>query len=376
VGQHDDLVGGQLVATEHRHRRGHAHPLAGAEVGQRAPAGGREERVAGGGADLAARRRAHPVDRLTAVVDVGARLGGGDRVAVEREHRHRRPARPGPVNLGGRADLAGGGVDDRRVPGHALAHRRPAADHHEGAGLEAGQQVVEVDVAGGHAGDGVAPPVELLEPVEVEAEQVLDLGRAVGDPALVDVVDHRLGPVECLGHVFRHAVADLGDLAGHADEPAQQGVLLDDAGVAGGVGGGRGGGHDVDQHLVAAHRVEQAVAPQLVGHRDRVDWLAAGVEGVDGVEDVGVGRLVEVVGPQDAGGDGDRLGLEHHGAEQRLFSLEVVGRDASTPGGAGRLRRGGHVGDHGDVHPRSPGLGNVRGTYPWMRCGRPADSWG
>src|SRR4029453_12012142 len=123
-----------------------------------------------------------------------------------------------PVELGRRAQVAGGGVDHRGVPGHALAHGRPGAHHHQGAGLQARQQLVEVDVAGGHTGDGVAPAVELLEPVEVEAQQVLDLGRAVGDPALVDVVDHRLGPVERLGDVLGHAVADLGDLAGHADE--------------------------------------------------------------------------------------------------------------------------------------------------------------
>jgi hypothetical protein len=37
---------------------------------------------------------------------------------------------------------------------------------------------------------------------------------------------------------------------------------------------------------------------QLVGDRDRVGRLAPAVQGGDGVEHVGVSRLVEVVGPQ------------------------------------------------------------------------------
>ena len=120
-------------------------------------------------------------------------------------------------------------------------------------------------------------------------------------------------------------------------------MLLDDAGVAWCVGGGRRRRHDVDQSLMAADRLEQAVAPQFVGHRDRVDRLARGVQGVDRVEDVGVSRLVEVVGTQDAGCRGDGLGLEHHGAEQRLFGVEVVRGNAAParPPGRGRVFRHG-----------------------------------
>jgi len=108
-------------------------------------------------------------------------------------------------------------------------------------------------------------------------------------------------------------------------------VLFDDAGVAGGVGGRRRGRHDLHQGAVTADHVDHAAAAELVGHRDRVDRLAGRVERVDGVEDVGVGRLVEVVGPQHAGGRGDRLGLEHHGAEQRLFGVEIVRGNATAP---------------------------------------------
>jgi hypothetical protein len=53
---------------------------------------------------------------------------------------------------------------------------------------------------------------------------------------------------------------------------------------------------------------------------------------------VGVRRLVEVVGPDDAGGVGDGLLVEHHRPEQGLLGLEVVGRDATGrrgPAGSG-----------------------------------------
>ena len=96
--------------------------------------------------------------------------------------------------------------------------------------------------------------------------------------------------------VVGQVVAELGDLAGHADQPAQQGVLLDDAGVAAGVGGRRRVGLQRDRVGRAADGVEQAGPAQLVGHRDRVGRLARGVQRADGVEDVAVGRLVEVVG--------------------------------------------------------------------------------
>ncbi len=204
-----------------------------------------------------------------------------------------------------------------------------------------GQEVVEVEVAGGHAGDGVALLVELLEAVEVVGQEVGEALRAVGDAALVDLVDHRLGPVEGLGDVLGHGVAELGDLAGHADEAAQQRVLLDDAGVAAGVGGGRGGRHDLRQHGRAAERLEQVGPAQLVGHGDRVDRLAGRVERVDGVVDVAVGRLVEVGRGDDAGRRGDGLGRQHHGAEERLLRLEVVRGDTpcSPPVGARPGRR-------------------------------------
>jgi hypothetical protein len=102
-------------------------------------------------------------------------------------------------------------------------------------------------------------------------------------------------------------------------------VLLHDAGVAAGVGDGGGAGLQADEDARAADGIEHAGPAQRLGDSDRVGRVTLGVEGGDGVEDVAVGRLVEVVGRQldlDRGDDG--VAAEQHGAEQRLLGLDVV----------------------------------------------------
>ena len=130
------------------------------------------------------------------------------------------------------------------------------------------------------------------------------------------------------------------------DEPAQQGQLLDDPGVAAGGGGGRGAGLQGDEQRRAADGVEQLVAAQDVGDGDGVDRVAPAVERQDGVEDVAVGRLVEVVaGDAGLGGHRDGVAGEQHGPQQRLFGIEVVRagpgrqRPALPAEGAGHRRR-------------------------------------
>ena len=179
--------------------------MPGRQIGQRPPPVRCEERVAGGGADLAARARSAR-DRRACGRRRRTRWGRTVRSSppARRQDRHPAAGEPRPIQVGDGAQLARGGIDDGCVPGDALAHRRAGADNHQVAGLEAGQQLVEVDVARGHPGDGVSPAVELLQPIEVEAQQVLDLGRGVGHPPLVDVVDHRLGAIERLGDVLGH----------------------------------------------------------------------------------------------------------------------------------------------------------------------------
>ena len=272
-----------------------------------------------------------------------------------------------------------------RVGGHAqgeagLARARPAPDDDEVGRLEAGQLLVEVDEAGGDAGDGLVVLEQGLEVVEVGAEEVAQGRDGVGDPLLGHVEDEGLGLVDGPRDVVGQAVADLGDVAGDGDEAAEEGVLLDDAGVAAGVADGRGARLQGDEDGRAPHRLQQVGPGQLVGHRDRVGRLALGVEGGDGVVDVAVGRLVEVVGVEldlDRGHDG--VAAEEHGAEQGLLGLEVVGRDAGPRRGGVGGRAPGAVADrlgadhlsHGGTHHAPERLETTSAANLWISRGGP-----
>ena len=96
VGEQHDLVGGQAQRAEHGDG-GRRQPPRG-QVGQRPPALGGEEQVAGGRADLAARAGADPVHRLDAVVHEGAGLGLDHPPALEGQDRHGLAAVPARCN--------------------------------------------------------------------------------------------------------------------------------------------------------------------------------------------------------------------------------------------------------------------------------------
>ena len=134
------------------------------------------------------------------------------------------------------------------------------------------------------------------------------------------------------------AVAEVGDLARHADQPPQQGVLLDDGGVVLGVGDRGRVGLQRDEDRGVAHRVEHARALELVGDGHRVGGLTALHERRDGAEDVPVGGLVEVLGPSISMPADGGVVREQHGPEEGLLGLEVVGGQAATRGGQSRCR--------------------------------------
>ena len=131
-------------------------------------------------------------------------LGELELAHLEREEQHR------PVGL----ERGVGGHAERAAPScRPTGGRRRTS---RALGCRPDEQLVEVDVAGGHAGDRLAPLVELLEPVEVWRRA----GR--GSSSMVSVTRRwatsntmRLGLVDGLGDVVGQVVAHLGDLAGH-----------------------------------------------------------------------------------------------------------------------------------------------------------------
>ena len=175
-----------------------------------------------------------------------------------------------------------------------LAHGRTGPKHDQRAGLEAIELGVQVGEARGGAGDRTRLLVHLLESIERVAQQITQRHQGVGDPALGNPVDQRLGGIHGGGHVVGRLKAQLGDLRRGRDQTPQEGVLLDHLGVMDRVGHRCRRALQLDERAGAADGVQQAVAGQLVGHQDGVDRRTRGVETGDGIEHVAVGRLIKI----------------------------------------------------------------------------------
>ena len=221
-----------------------------------------------------------------------------------------------------------------------LAHAGTGADDRQRRGLQAEQDPVELVVAGGHAGDGRTALAQLLDAVQTLQEELVQGGHGVGRPPLGHVEHQLLGLVDGGLDVLGHRVGQIGDLPRHADEAAQQRVLLHDGGVVAGVGDGRGVGLQRDEHRGVPYGVEQPRALELVGDGHRVDRLSPLHEGPYGTEDVAVGRLVEVSGRALLDGHRRRVVGEQHGTEEGLLGLEVVRGDPAVRHRSGTERAG------------------------------------
>ena len=106
---------------------------------------------------------------------------------------------------------------------------------------------------------------------------------------------------------------------------------MNDLGVARRVGDGRSRVLQLEQRLRSADLVEQTIATQLVGDRDRVDRLTRRGETAYGPVDVLMARLVEVIDVDaELANDIDHISRKQQGAQQALLGVEVVGRYASV----------------------------------------------
>ena len=216
--------------------------------------------------------------------------------------------------------------------------------------------------------------------VEVGTEKIGQRCERVGGATLRDFEHHGFGLIHCLGDIFGKAIGHLGDFARHTNKTAQQRVLFDDACVA------RGTRHrwrcclQRDQGCRATDGIEQTGSTEFFGHRYRVGRFTGSRQRGDGIEDVRVCRLIEVVGRQRFGRDRYCFFRKQHGAEKRLFSLEVVGRDPTGPsravGGSGFVV----LTHEGSSLPRF-GWGSLegqprffRGTTLWTECGQRSPS--
>ena len=158
---------------------------------------------------------------------------------------------------------------------------------------------------------------------------------------LRELEDDLLGLVDEVRRLARPLPAEPCDLGPDADQPAQGRHLADDLRVVPRVGRGRDERGQLVDALAAAGALQVAALLELVDERDRVDRLAARVQGKGSAVDLGVALAVEVARVEDFADRPDRARGQHHRAEDGLLGIEILGRDR---GGLHRLGERGHVG--------------------------------
>ena len=219
-----------------------------------------------------------------------------------------------------------------------LAHGRAGRDDDQLAGMEAAGHLVDLVEPAGEAADAPAgiekradAAVELLDDVAGPEQLVLALGVAQFEERFFGVAQDDV-------RVFLIEHGPLDDRLRADDDPAEERLLLDDAGVAFEVVNLRQPVVERDQVRDAVHRFEVPAPHQLVRHRHAVDAFALLVERQHGVENAFVLFEAEVVGLENGANDDERRVVEHDGAQYQLFGVGV-GWQPSLEGNVARGHR-------------------------------------
>jgi hypothetical protein len=211
----------------------------------------------------------------------------------------------------------------RHVEGQRrLSDRGPCRQDHQVRRLEPTEQGVELAEPGRHAEDLATMLVQVFQPVVRLAEQDRQRLEAAIGPALADLEQDRLGPVDGDLRVVGLLVPDRRDLAGGADEIAQDRLALDDPAVMLGVHGGRHGVHERGEVCGAADGVELVAAAQLVPQGHQIDRLTLTVEREHRLVDVRVLAAIEVGGLEEVAHPEDGIGVDQDRAEHALLGLD------------------------------------------------------
>ena len=230
--------------------------------------------------------------------------------------------------VGPGALLVGAGDVEGDVGGErGLAHRRAAGEDQEVGGVQAAEALVEVDEAGGEAGEAAVALVGGVRDLDrVDDGAAEGLEAAVDLALLAELVERLLGLDDLvLGlAVDLDARRLLGDVLADHDQLAADGEVVDELGVvAGGEERDRGAG-EADEVGGAAELLEAGVLLEEGLDGDRGGQrVAADALGGD-LEDAGVHRVEEVRRLHDAGDPVVDVVVDEERAEQRLLGLDVV----------------------------------------------------
>src|SRR5712675_2666159 len=251
---------------------------------------------------------------------VGVDLGyGGDEALEERLLGHFE-AEDGDGLAAADADVFGEVEGER---GFSLRGAR--GEDQQLGGLQAGGQLVQLDIAGGDAGDAFAFAEDFFEALEIVADDVLDGDEAGADAVFGELEDGRFGVVEDgVGAVFALEGALL-NIVGGVDEIAEDGFFFDDARVVLDVGDA---GHAIGERGEvggAAGGFEITAAVELFGEGDEVDGLLGFAEGDHLGEDATVLVEEEIFGLEIFYCGVEGVVVEDYGTKDGTLGVQVVG---------------------------------------------------
>ena len=221
-----------------------------------------------------------------------------------------------------------------------LSHRRASRDDDQIAPLQTGRLPVEVRESGRQSGDRVVPPVQLVDVPHHAGEHVLDGHRLLpaGAASLGDLEDAALGVVQKLvRRLPLRPVRRLRDLVAGPDQLAKHRALADDLRVRDDVRGAGGVPGELGEVGEAAHGFELAIPVEPLRHGDGIARPPFVAQARDRVEHGTMVVAVEVLAGQDVGDPIPRAVVDENAAQDRLFGLDRVRREAKR-GGAGCRR--------------------------------------
>ncbi|CAM4512001.1 hypothetical protein COEX109129_36870 [Corallococcus exiguus] len=205
-----------------------------------------------------------------------------------------------------------------------LAHAGTRREDDELTGVQAGQLIVQVDVARGQTGHAGVRGLHLVQQVERLLHQLADRTQVAFALLLREEEDLALGLVEQDVQLARLLAGELLDLPAHVGQAPAQRLVLDDVGVLDGVGRQRDDLVQAHQVRGAAHRDELAQDLELLRERQVVHLLALLIQPHHRGEDLRVRRAGEVVRVDDLRHGRDEPVVRQHGAQHRTLRGEIL----------------------------------------------------
>jgi hypothetical protein len=235
------------------------------------------------------------------------------------EHGHRQSSTDGDI-LG---EIQGQG-------GFAL--RGPGREDNQLRRLQAGEQLVELAVARGDAGDALPFPEDSFQAIKALVNNILDGEQAGFDAIFSQRKDAGFRVVkDGVSAIFAFESALL-DIVGGVNQVAENRLFFDDARIVLHVGDTRHAVHQGSKVRSAASRFQFALAMQLLGQRDQVDGLLRFAQGDHVFEDLAVLRQEEILCFQRLNGRVQYMVIEEDSAENGALCVEVTGKRAFESG--------------------------------------------